>query len=166
MISKISSDIHLNRLCSSQTVTELTSDGTGVPNNNQRGRGSGPRLLWVGLVKSRHIVPTALLVRVQCIRSDMYKAVEGPSTRPIVLSMSTVPNVWRLRRLTIFEPNEMRFALPLSLLVWRLYRRKRLRFLQKHSWNDFSPNLDKSSKYDLKNFHIFFEAYVIYNRCQ
>ena len=34
-----------------------------------------------------HIVPTALLVRVQCARKDLYKAVEGPSTIPIVLSM-------------------------------------------------------------------------------
>ena len=37
----------------------------GVPTNNQRGRGSGPCRLWGGLDKARHIVPTALLVRVQ-----------------------------------------------------------------------------------------------------
>ena len=37
----------------------------GVPTNNQRGRGSGPRLLWGGLDKSLHIVPIALLVRVR-----------------------------------------------------------------------------------------------------
>ena len=33
--------------------------------------------------KARHIVPTALLVRVQCLRNNLVKAVEGPSTRPL-----------------------------------------------------------------------------------
>ena len=37
----------------------------GVPTNNQRGRRSGSCRLWGGLDKARHIVPTALLVRVQ-----------------------------------------------------------------------------------------------------
>ena len=46
----------------------------GVPTNNQRGRGSGPCRLWGGLDKARHIVPTALLVRVQRFRNDLYKA--------------------------------------------------------------------------------------------
>ena len=73
----------------------------GVPTNNQRGRGSGPCLLWGGLDKSRHIVPTALLVRVQCSRKDLYKAVEGPSTRPIVFSMINGSYFRRRRRLTI-----------------------------------------------------------------
>ena len=59
----------------------------GVPTNNQRGRGSGPCRLWGGLDKARHIVPTALLDRVQRFRNDLYKAVKGPNTRPIVLSM-------------------------------------------------------------------------------
>ena len=36
----------------------------GVPTSNQRGRGSGPTRLWGGLDKARHLVPTALLVRV------------------------------------------------------------------------------------------------------
>ena len=35
------------------------------------------------LDKSRHIVPTALLVRVQGSRKDLDKAVEGPSIRHI-----------------------------------------------------------------------------------
>ena len=48
----------------------------GVPTNNQRGRGSGPCRLWGGLDKARHIVPTALLVRVQRFRNDLYKAVK------------------------------------------------------------------------------------------
>ena len=61
----------------------------GVPTNNQRGRRSGPCRLWGGLDKASHIVQTALLVRVQCFRKGLYKAVQGPSTRPIVLSMIT-----------------------------------------------------------------------------
>ena len=40
----------------------------GVPTNNQRQRGSGPCRLWGGLEKARHIVPTAFLVRVQCLK--------------------------------------------------------------------------------------------------
>ena len=59
----------------------------GVPTNNQSRRGSGPCRLWGGLDKARHIVPTALLVRVQCLRNNLYKALKGPITRPIVLSM-------------------------------------------------------------------------------
>ena len=69
----------------------------GVPTNNQRGRGPEPCHLWEGLDKASHIVPTALLVRVQRLRNDLYKAVEGPSTRHIVLSMITdfdVEGVW------------------------------------------------------------------------
>ena len=54
----------------------------GVPTNNQRGQRSGPCRLLGGLDKARHIVPTALLVRVQCFRKGSYKAVEGPS--PII----------------------------------------------------------------------------------
>ena len=64
----------------------------------------------------RHIVPTALLVRVQCFRKGSYKAVEGPSTRPIVLSMITGSYCRRRRRLTIFEPDEMKFGVSLTLL--------------------------------------------------
>ena len=85
----------------------------GVPTNNQRGQRSGPCRLWGGLDKARHIVPTALLVRVQWFRKGSYKAVEGPSTRPIVLSMITGSYCRRRRRLTIFEPDEMKFG------VWK-----------------------------------------------
>ena len=60
----------------------------GVLTYNQRGRGSGgPCCLCGGLDKARHIVPTAFLVRVQRLRNDLYKAVNGPGTIPIVLSM-------------------------------------------------------------------------------
>ena len=82
----------------------------GVPTNNQRGRRSGPCRLWGGLDKARHIVPTALLVRVQCFRKSLHKAVQGPSTRPIVVSMINGSYCRRLRRLTIFEPDEMKFG--------------------------------------------------------
>ena len=88
----------------------------GVPTNNQRGRGSGPCRLWGGLDKARHIVPTALLVRVQRLRNDLYKAVKGPSTRPIVFSMISGSYCRRRRRFTIFEPDEMKFDSFLTLL--------------------------------------------------
>ena len=52
----------------------------GVPTNNQRGRGSGPCRIWGGLDKAHHIVPTALLVRVQRLRNDLHKAVKGHKT--------------------------------------------------------------------------------------
>ena len=53
---------------------------------------------------ARHIVPTVLLVRVQCFIKGSYKAVQGgPSTRPIVLSMINGSYCRRRRRLTIFE---------------------------------------------------------------
>ena len=86
----------------------------GVPTNNQTGRGSGP--CRGGLDKARHIVPTALLVIEQRLRNDLYKAVQGPSTRPIVISMITGSYYRRRRRFTIFEPNEMKFVSLLTFL--------------------------------------------------
>ena len=50
-----------------------------------------------------HIVPAALLVRVQCSRKGPYKAVERPSTRPIVLSMINGSYCRRRRRLNNFR---------------------------------------------------------------
>ena len=41
------------------------------------------------LDKTRHIVPTALLVSVQRLRNDLYKAVKVSSTRPIVVLMTS-----------------------------------------------------------------------------
>ena len=81
----------------------------GVPNNNQRGQRGG-------LDKARHIVPTALLVRVQCFKKSLHKAVHGPSTRPIVLSMINGSYCRRWRRLNIFKPAEMNTTLRLSRL--------------------------------------------------
>ena len=43
-------------------------------------------------------------------------AVEGPSTRPIFLSMITGSYCRRRRRLTIFEPDEMKLGVSLTLL--------------------------------------------------
>ena len=59
---------------------------------------------------ARHIVPTALLVRVQCLRNDLYKAVEGPITIPMVLSMISGSYFRRRMRLTILEPDKTKFA--------------------------------------------------------
>ena len=53
----------------------LSPSAEGVRTDNQRERGSEPRLLWRGLDKSRHIVRITLLVRVQRFRKDLYNAV-------------------------------------------------------------------------------------------
>ena len=65
--------------------------------------------------QSCHIVPTVLLVRVQCPRKDLYKAVEGPSTRPIVISMITESYFLLRKGLTISEPDETKSATSLIL---------------------------------------------------
>ena len=44
----------------------------------------------------RHIVPATLLVRVQCFMKWLYKAVEEPNTRPIILLMTN--GLYRRRR--------------------------------------------------------------------
>ena len=53
--------------------------------NIQRGRGSGPCLFWGGLDKSRHIVPTAFLVGVQCFRKTVqgYRRAKYKTYRPL-----------------------------------------------------------------------------------
>ena len=73
------------------------------PTYNQRERGSRSCLLLGGLDKSRHIVFTVLLVRVERSRKDQNKAVEGPSIRHIVFSMITRSYSRRRRRLLIFK---------------------------------------------------------------
>ena len=89
----------------------------GVPTNNQRGQRSGPCRLCGGLNKARHVVPTALLVRMQCFRKGLYKTVEGLSTRPMVISI--INGLYCRRRLTIFEPYEIKFGVSLTLLKAR-----------------------------------------------
>ena len=86
----------------------------GVPTDNQKGRRAGPCRLCGGLDKARHIVPTALLVRVQCFRKGPYKVVEGPSTRSIVPSIINGSYCRRRKRLTILEPDEMKFHVSLT----------------------------------------------------
>ena len=59
----------------------------------------------------------------QCSGKYMYKAVEGPNTRHMVLSVITGSYCQRWRRLTIFAPCEIKFAGPLTLqavqTIWR-----------------------------------------------
>ena len=101
--SKIYKDIRQSRICSARLEASSGPRTKGVPTNNPRGRGSGPCLLWGTLGKSRHIVPGDLLVRVQCLRRDLYKAVEEQhkTYRPlddqlVILSTSTIlePERW------------------------------------------------------------------------
>ena len=84
-VSKIYKDIRWEKAMLRPSGSELRFKDKGVQTNNQRGRGPGP-----SLDKSHHIVPAALLVRVQCFRKDLYKAVEGPYTRPIVKSFQYI----------------------------------------------------------------------------
>ena len=99
-ISKISSVIRKSRLCSTQSVHKLRSEGSST--YNQRGQSSGPCRLCGGLDNARHLVPAALWVRVQCVKKSLYMAVEEPSTRHMVFSMISGSNCWRRRRFTIF----------------------------------------------------------------
>ena len=74
-------DVRQSRLCSARLEASSGPRSRLTIKKNQRGRRSGLCLFLGGLDKSRHIVPTALIVRVQCFKKDLYKAVEGPSTR-------------------------------------------------------------------------------------
>ena len=103
-------------MCSARLEASSGLVHEGVPTNNKRGRISGPCRLRGGLDKARHIVSTALLVRVQCFREGLYKAAEGQSTIPIVLSMINGSYCRRRRRFTIIEPDEMKFVVSLTLL--------------------------------------------------
>ena len=106
------------------TLSLYASSGPKAEGVNQRGHALGPCRLGGGLDKARHIVQTALLVRVQRLRNDLYKAVKGPSTRPIVLLMIT-GSYWRHpRRFTIFEPDEMKCVSHLTLVCRQDLRRR------------------------------------------
>ena len=109
----------LGRLCSARLEASSGLMAEGVPTNNQRGRRSGPCRISGGLDKARHIVPTALLVRVQCLRkcTCVYKAVEGQSTRPIVITLINGSYCRRKRRLTIFERDEMKFGVSMAFYL-------------------------------------------------
>ena len=59
--------------------------------------------------------PTTVLVRLQCARKDLYKAVEGTKHK----TYRPVDDHWVIlstSRLTFFEPDETKLADPLSLL--------------------------------------------------
>ena len=88
-----------------------TSSGAkaeGVPTNNQRGGGSGPCRLCEGSDKARHIVPIALLVRVQrfrkiCNRAE-YKTYSPLDDRWVIMTTSKAFHYFRARQ------DEIRFA--------------------------------------------------------
>ena len=126
-----------------------------------------PCLLWGGLDKSRHIVPTALLVRGRCFRNDMYKAVQGPSTRPIILSMITGSYFLSRRRLTLSatKRNSMRIW---PSLVWSLddHRRPGERFLRKHILETifYQSWIKAHQSMTWRIVRMYFEACDIYNR--
>ena len=113
-------DFALNIRQSKQSSVRLEARSglrtTRFPTNKQRGRGSRPCVVSGSLDESRHIVPTDWLVRVQCFRKGLSKAVEGPSTGPIFLSMITELYLPRRRRLTTSEPDETKFASHLTHL--------------------------------------------------
>ena len=78
--------------------------------------GCATRSLYASPGPKAEGVPTALLVSVQRLGNDLYKDVKGPSTKPIVLSMIARSYFRRRKRFTIFEPDEMIFALSLTPL--------------------------------------------------
>ena len=96
--------------------TSSGSKAEGVTAYIQRGRGSEPCRLWEGLDKARLIVSIALLVRVQRLRNNLYKAVKRPSISPIVLPIISGSYWRRRRRFTIFESDEMKSVSLLTLL--------------------------------------------------
>ena len=144
-----------------QSLSEHRSKTEAVPTYNQRGLGLGSCRLWGGLDKAQHKVPTVSLVRVQRLRNDLYKAVEGPSTRLIVLSMITWSYFRRRRHLTILEPDETKFASHLTLLKLQTRSLEKTGWeipSETNSWNNISSNLDKWSEYDMKNFPNVFQS--------
>ena len=66
--------------------------------------------------KVRHVVPNALLVKVQCLRKSLYMAVEWKSTRPILFLIIPGSCCRRRRRFTIFVPEAMKLVEPQTLL--------------------------------------------------
>ena len=79
---------------------------------------SGPCRLWEDLDNARHIVPTAVLVRVQRLKNDLYKAVKGVKHKAynplddywVILTTSKAFDYFRARR------DEVRFAFDLLSL--------------------------------------------------
>ena len=85
----------------------------GVPTNNQRGWGSGPCEPLRRFRQGPSYSPYRLVSQSATLKEW---SVKGFGTRPVVLSMITGA-YWRCRRrFTIFDPNEMKFVSPLTLL--------------------------------------------------
>ena len=76
-------------------LTISQSEGTKIRTLSPLKFGQGPSYMY--------IVTTALLVSRQCFRKSLYKTIEGPSTRPTLLSVINGSYCCRRRRLTIFE---------------------------------------------------------------
>ena len=97
-------------------VSELRSDDLRSPNSQSKGtkiRTLSP--LWrfgQGPSYSRH----RLVSQCAMLSKGLYKTVEGPSTRLIILSMINGSYCRRRRRLTIFETDEMQVGVSLILL--------------------------------------------------
>ena len=149
---KIYKDIRKNKFCSAHLETSSGQSTESVWTNNQRGQGSGPCLLWGGLDKSCHIVPTALLFRVQIYRKDLNMDIEGPS--------SPLDDHWayflRRRRLSRTRRNSLSIWLS---LVCRLDHHRRPGEIpsETYSWNAILPfgqkirvRSEELSKYFLK----------------
>ena len=63
-------EISIKKGCATRSLYASSGPkAEGVPTYNQRERWSGPCRLWGGLHKAHHIVPTALLIRVQRLRN-------------------------------------------------------------------------------------------------
>ena len=129
------------------------------PTNNQEGQRSRTCRSCGGLDKARHVVPTGLIVRVQCYRKSMHMAVGGPSIIPIVFSMiplshtADVECVW----LFLFRGNEIIWALDRSTFVNKITVNELVGdfFFPAYSWNGITPYFDISQ--------LFYEACDICN---
>ena len=78
----------------------------------------------------------------------MYMAIEGLSTRPIVLSMIPDQSYCRRRMcFTIFVPEEMKVFQPLTLLIFinkTTFKDQVGDSFVTYSWKGITPNFDKS----------------------
>ena len=111
-VTKINSKIYImtskkDRLHSANLEASSSQMAEGVPNNNQRGRRSGPCCFWGGLDKTRHIVSTAWLVRVQLMRQESsvhgfirakHKTYSPLGDHWVIMALSKAFNYFRTRR--------------------------------------------------------------------
>ena len=68
-------------MCSAHLEVSYGPRVVGVLTNNQMGQSSEHCPLCGDFYKACHVVPIALLVKVQCVRKSLYMALEGQSTR-------------------------------------------------------------------------------------